>query len=207
MKRCLTILRYRNFKSKRRRKAKRAVILVLVGIAAMVFVGETVRSEAKDELSMVINKIIKVLKYGDENFEKPDAVVALGMIGDSRAVEPLMEYLKYSKNDHLRTEIVKALGRIGDKRATPALITVLESDSPSYMRAGAAKALGEIGDRKAIPALERALKDKYSYTRSQAAQSLKKITGKDYTYEKGSSLEEMEEMMKEIKEMEKELPK
>ena len=206
MKRYLTILRYRNFKSKRRRKAKRAVILLAVSIVAMVFVGETVRSEAKDELSVVVDKIIKVLKYGGMT-EKADAVVALGMIGDPRAVEPLIEYLKYSKNVHLRTEIVKALGRIGDKRATPALITVLESDSPSYMRAAAAKALGEIGDKRAIPALERALKDKYPYIRSQAAQSLKKITGKDYTYEKGSPLKEMEEMMKEIKEMEKELPK
>ncbi|MBU4561071.1 HEAT repeat domain-containing protein [bacterium] len=183
------------------------IILLVVSIAVVFLTSETVRSKTKDELSVVINKIIKVLKYGDENFEKPDAVVALGMIGDPRAVEPLMEHLKYSKNDHLRTEIIKALGRIGDKRATPALINVLESDSPSYMRAAAAKALGEIGDRRAVPALEKALKDKYSYTRSQAAQSLKKITGKDYTYEKGSPLKEAEEMMKEIKEMEKELPK
>jgi HEAT repeat protein len=182
------------------------IILLVVSIVAVFVTGKTTSSKAKDELGIVIDRIVKVLKYGSMT-EKPDAVVALGMIGDSRAVEPLLEHLKYSKNAHLRTEIVKALGRIGDKRATPALITVLESDSPSYMRAGAAKALGEIGDKKAIPALEKALKDKYSYTRSQAAQSLKKITGKDYSYDKGSPLKDIEEMMKKIKETEKELPK
>jgi len=178
----------------------------VVSITVVFLIGKPVRSKTKDELGIVIDRIVKVLKYGGMT-EKPDAVVALGMIGDPRAVEPLLEFLKYSKNVHLRTETVKALGRIGDKRATPALINVLGSDNPSYMRAGAAKALGEIGDKRAIPALEKALKDKYSYTRSQAAQSLKKITGKDYSYEKGSPLKDMEEMMKEIKEMEKELPK
>ncbi|MBU4128965.1 HEAT repeat domain-containing protein [bacterium] len=181
----------------------------MVSIVAMFFVGETVRSEAKDELSVVIDKIIKVLKYGDENFEKPDAVVALGMIGDPRAVEPLMEHLKYSKNDHLRTEIIKALGRIGDKRATPALIEALLNDNYCYVRCEAAEALGKLGNKKAIPALEKALKDEHYFVRADAADALKKITGKDYTYEgpKESPLKEIEETMKKTKETEKELLK
>lgn len=184
------------------------IILLVVSIVAMFFVGETVRSEAKNELSVVIDKIIEVLKFGDEYSEKPDAVIALGMIGDSRAVEPLTEFLKYSKNDHLRTEIAKALGRIGNKRATPALIQALLNDSYRHTRCEAASALGEIGDKKAIPALEKALKDEYYYTRWRSAKALKKLTGKDYTYEgKESPPKEIEEMMKKTKEIEKELPK
>ena len=184
------------------------IILLAVSIVAMVFVGETVRSEAKDELSVVVNKIIKVLKYGDENLEKPDAVVALGMIGDSRAVEPLIEHLRYSKRDHLRSKIAEALGRIGDKKATPALIEALLNDSYCHTRCNAAKALGKMDDKRAIPSLEKALKDEYYYTRWQAAEALKKLTGKDYTYEgKKSPSKEIEEMMKKIKKTEKELPK
>ncbi len=179
-----------------RRMKRCLIILLVVGIMAMSFVGEMVRSEAKDELSVVVDKIIKVLKFGDEYFEKPDAVIALGMIGDSRAIEPLIEFLKYSKNDHLRAEIAKALGRISDKKATPALIEALLNDSYRHTRCEAARALEKMGDKRAIPALEKALKDEYYHTRRHAAKALKKLTGRDYTYE-GKKVEE---------EMEKELP-
>lgn len=188
---------------------KRCLIsLLAVSIAVVFLTGETVRSKTKDELGIVIDRIVKVLKYGSMS-EKPDAAIALGMIGDPRAIEPLFEYLKYSKNDHLRTEIVKALGRIGDKKATPALIEALLNDSYRHTRCEAAKALGEIGDKRAIPALEKALKDEYYHTRWRAAKALKKLTGKDYTYEgsKETPLKEVEEMMKKIKETEKELLK
>ncbi|MBA7684037.1 hypothetical protein ES703_92426 [subsurface metagenome] len=141
--------------------------------------------------------------------EKEDAAIALGIIGDSRAVEPLIEYLEHSEDDHLRCDIVTALGRIGDKKATPALIEALLNDSYRHTRCEAARALGEIGDKRAIPALEKALKDEYYHTRWRAAKALKKLTGKDYTYEgsKETPLKEVEEMMKKIKETEKELPK
>ncbi len=182
------------------------IIFLAISIAVVLLTGETVWSKTKDELGVVIDRIVKVLKYGGMT-EKADAVTALGMIGDPRAVEPLIEFLKYSKRDHLRSKIAEALGRIGDKKATPALIKALLNDSYCHTRCNAAKALGKMDDKRAIPALKKALKDKYSYTRSQAAQSLKKITGKDYSYEKGSPLKEVEEMMKKIKETEKKLPK
>ncbi|MCK4647896.1 HEAT repeat domain-containing protein [bacterium] len=183
------------------------IILLVVSIVVVFLTGESVRSKTKDELGIVIDKIVKVLKYGGMT-EKADAATALGIIGDSRAVEPLIEFLKYSKRDHLRSEIAEALGRIGDKKATPALIETLLNDSYHHTRCAAARALGIIGDKRAIPALEKALKDEYYYTRWRAAEALKKLTGKDYTYEgKKSPAKEIEEMMKKIKEPEKELPK
>ncbi len=183
------------------------IIFLIVGITVVFLIGKPARSKTKDELGIVLDRIVKVLKYGGMT-EKVDAVIALGIIGDSRAVEPLIEFLKYSKRGHLRSEIAEALGRIGDKKATPALIEALLNDSYRHTRCEAAKALGEIGDKKAIPALEKALKDEYYYTRRQAAKALKKLTGKDYTYEgEKPPLKEVEEMMKKIKETEKELPK
>jgi HEAT repeat protein len=196
-------------KERRNKKMKRylIIILLIVSIAVVFLTSETVRSKTKDELGVVIDSIVKVLKYGSMT-EKTDAVAALGMIGDSRAVEPLIEFLKYGKRDHLRSKIVEALGRIGDKKATPALIEALLNDSYCHTRYEAAEALGIIGDKRAIPALEKALKDEYYHTRWRAAEALKKLTGKDYTYEgKKSPSKEIEKMMKKIKEPEKELPK
>ncbi|MCK4647897.1 HEAT repeat domain-containing protein [bacterium] len=183
------------------------VLLVVVVLFYCLFQTTTVVAK-KDELGIVIAKIVKVLKYGGMT-EKPDAVVALGMIGDSRAVEPLIEYLEHSEDDHLRCDIVTALGRIGDKKATPALIKALLNDSYCHVRCEAAEALGKLGNKKAIPALEKALKDEHYFVRADAADALKKITGKDYTYEgpKESPLKEIEEMMKKIKKTEKELLK
>lgn len=149
------------------------IILLAVSITVIFLTGETVRSKTKDKLGIVIDRMVKVLKYGNEHSEKPNAVIALGMIGDSRAVEPLMEHLKYSKNDHLRTEIAKALGRIRDKRAISLLISTMEKDSYEHCRYEAAWALGEIGDKRAVASLKKALKDEY--VRGRATEALEKI--------------------------------
>jgi HEAT repeat protein len=93
---------------------------------------------------------------------KNDAIVALGIIGDVRAVDVLLEYLKHTPDPdgmHLRHTIANSLGWIGDARAVPALIEVLANDSYVFTRKSAASALGKIGGEEAVKGLETALKD------------------------------------------------
>jgi HEAT repeat protein len=155
----------------------KARIFVCLAVTALILAGAFVLSQrsGKDELNPIIDRLIHTLKYGQEIFEQPDAIIALGMIGDPRAIEPLMEYLANSPNELLRADIAKALGRIGDKRAAPLLISTMERDSYEHCRYEAAWALGEIGDKQAVSSLKKALKDKDEYVREQATEALEKI--------------------------------
>ena len=58
--------------------------------------------------------LIKKLKYGDD-LTRYDAAVALGRLGDNRAVEPLTKALK-SQHPHVREAAGRALEEI-KKRA------------------------------------------------------------------------------------------
>ncbi|MBI5666899.1 MAG: HEAT repeat domain-containing protein [Chloroflexi bacterium] len=55
------------------------------------------------------------------------AVVALGWIGDARAVEPLARLLRSSPYE-IRINVVWALGQIGDERAVNLLLDALHTD-------------------------------------------------------------------------------
>jgi len=108
-----------------------------------------------------------------------NAVVALGEIGDRRAVGPLIEMLK-DENYLVRSVAAKALGEIGDERAIPPLIEGLRADED--LRMAAAKALGEIPDERAVGPLVQLLNDKSHLVRRAATKSLgligdKKATG------------------------------
>ena len=91
--------------------------------------------------------------------KKPVAViVALGKIGDKRAVEPLIELLKDPTigNRHERLEkAVEALGRIGDKRAVEPIIKALHDNIPlNDASAGAKWARNKILPRKQRPVVD-----------------------------------------------------
>lgn len=102
------------------------------------------------------DRMVKVLRFGaaEGNREpsKIDAVHALGLLGDPRAIPLLIEHLENESSDQLRVQIVRALSWF---------------ESPAV-----------------VPALEKALKDKYLHVRNQAALALKKITGKDYEFDR-----------------------
>jgi HEAT repeat protein len=115
-------------------------------------------------------------------FLRESAALALGKIGDNKAVEVLLETL----NDHyyfVSEASAKALGRIGDKRSVEALIEALKFPLPTQekyaqwqrVRANAAEALGKIGDSRAINGLVLALKDIDENVRFQASVELNKI--------------------------------
>ena len=98
------------------------------------------------------------------------SAIALGEIGDQRAVEPLIKALG-DKSSIVRRPVARALGEIGDKQAVEPLIKAL-GDKASIVRRHAARALGEMGDKQAVEPLIEALGDKDEYVRAWVAEAL-----------------------------------
>jgi HEAT repeat protein len=99
--------------------------------------------------------------------------LALGEIGDPRAVEPLIAALG-SKVKSVPRCAAFALGKIGDARAVEPLIDTLK-DGDGYVREAAAEVLGEIGDARAMDPLIAALTDKVISVRDKAIRALDRI--------------------------------
>lgn len=72
-------------------------------------------------------------------------VIALGQLGDARAVAPLVATLRDDRK-WVRGYAAEALGKLGDPRAVDPLIAVL-TDEDSFVRATAAKALDRLAWR------------------------------------------------------------
>lgn len=114
-------------------------------------VAEPAKPAAPAGADALLEKCVGILTYGDLNrLTKPgkaDAVVALGVLGDERAVPVLVEHLRHSDNDSLRLQIVKALGWIGGAQAVPALEEALKDKYP-FVRKQAATALRALTGRE-----------------------------------------------------------
>ena len=87
-----------------------------------------------------IKKLIKALKYEDSNI-RMFAAIALGEIGDERAIAPLTQSLK-DKEEKARNEVLKALVKIGD----PAVNTLIMAVKDEKLEEGAKSALIKIGE-------------------------------------------------------------
>ena len=98
------------------------------------------------------------------------AALALGEIGDLRALEPLIALLG-DRDHYVQSRAATALGMLGQE-AVPALIRELREGDGGH-RWGAAIALGRIRDPRAIAPLVNALGDKYENVRSEALSSLR----------------------------------
>jgi HEAT repeat protein len=92
--------------------------------------------------------------------------MALGELGDQRAVEPLIDALKDEKAD-VRREASGALARIGEPALMP-LVAELE-DEDGRAREAAARALGLLGDVRSIGPLIAACKDEIAHVEAAAA--------------------------------------
>jgi len=134
-----------------------------------------------------------------------DLVLALGSIGDRRAVGPLISTLE-DKDEHVRATAITALKWLGDPRAWPALmsrakdphayvrgsaistlgevaysqareliIAALTTDADADVRGSAAKALGQSGDRSALDPLKTALEDPELVVKAEAERAIKLI--------------------------------
>ena len=100
------------------------------------------------------------------------AAVALGDLGDARAVAPLMEAL-YEKTSPALHEVPRALAKLGACAVSP-LIQAL-GDADGQVSRMAMAALGEIGDARAIPPLIGRLKSDAPFMSRAAADALVEI--------------------------------
>ncbi len=88
-----------------------------------------------------IKGLIRALRYEDDSDVRESAAVALGEIGDARAVEPLVESLRDEFIVPVRSTFAAALGEIGGARAIEVLTSILHDDADDDVRKAAAKAL------------------------------------------------------------------
>jgi HEAT repeat protein len=101
------------------------------------------------------------------------AANALGVIGDSIAVNDLLKLLGDKNSDVIKTAI-KALGKIGDPRTIPKLIEIMYDPANDDLCGDAAFALGKMG-KSALPSLLDAVQDARSYLRKLAIETLAEI--------------------------------
>ncbi|MBI4042564.1 MAG: HEAT repeat domain-containing protein [Deltaproteobacteria bacterium] len=86
-------------------------------------------------------------------------IIALGKIGDPRAVVPLIKLLD-NKELNLRISAASALGQIKDPRAVSPLIHALSDPTTGGARRYVALALGSIGDPSALMAIAEKMRDR-----------------------------------------------
>ena len=96
-----------------------------------------------------LKALLDILQYGaDAQFHVSDTFIrgraaqTLGIVGDSRAVEPLIQALS-DADRWVRMAAAWALGRLGDTRAVNNLVQALD-DEDWLVRTEASRALGKI---------------------------------------------------------------
>jgi len=106
----------------------------------------------------IINLLLKQLKDKDPEVRQ-NAVLDLGTIGSSEAIEPLAKLLISDSEKIVRMSAAEALGDIGNSRAIEPLINALISDKDSGIRWSALIYLGRFGGEAVIPTLLQLLND------------------------------------------------
>ncbi len=97
--------------------------------------------QLEDERNLSGDELIKLLKHAAPAV-RHRVIIALGRIGDARAVTPLLDYLEKYKDETGQPLVVFALGEIESTQAVPKLLTFVELRHP--LNARAAEALGKI---------------------------------------------------------------
>lgn len=105
--------------------------------------------------------LIDIIK-SNQGHLKPNAIVALGEIGDKNAVDILLKILLDSNEIvSARDQSARALGKFGDTKIAPTLIGVIKNKAEHKdIREGAAVALGGIKSKQAVEPLIEVLNDK-----------------------------------------------
>jgi HEAT repeat protein len=99
------------------------------------------------------------------------SALALGRIGDPKAVPALTQQALTNEDSGSRSTATAALGDIGDAAAVEPLLQLLE-DGNDTVRAMAAQSLGKIGDARATGALLGRLTDRTYGVRGRAIEAL-----------------------------------
>ena len=102
----------------------------------------------------IVEPLIAALDDNEPVFLKK-AIIVLGNLADSRAVQLLIETLK-DKNDDIRLTAVTALVKIGDPAVEPMILAL--GNGTSEARRGVADALGQLKTDRAVVPLVAALK-------------------------------------------------
>jgi HEAT repeat protein len=152
-------------------------------IAAMCGKDSYIRNEAINTLEIIGKPAVNILisnlnnEYkGEEEDIREGIIIALGKIGDTKAVDPLVEFLKSGSYSE-RAMAATALGNIGDNRAVSPLIDALH-DKEGYVRRMAASALGKIKDSRAVkPLITAIIRDTAGPEIEAYTEALNNITG------------------------------
>ena len=137
-----------------------------------------------DSKPEAVESLIDVLNDQSKGVASSVAI-ALGEIGDSRAVEPLISVLNDSKYDfYAMANAAEALVKItsAQKTVIPALIKILKDGHRDInIRIVAARVLGEIGPaaKDAVPVLMEVLNSKNTGFKTIAKRALSKIESKN----------------------------
>ena len=155
----------------------------------------------KLDLSRAVDCLIEALGDQDE-WTQAYATVALGEIGDKKAVEPLVQLLAKKRVGPVAVRAAQVLADMGDANGVDGLVHILQSGDQEHrvqaayclgrirdprglepliraladtnwgVRSGAAKGLKDMGDPKAIAPLREALRDEHSWVREAAAEAM-----------------------------------
>jgi HEAT repeat protein len=106
--------------------------------------------------AVVVEPLLCELESGNTPEE---AAIALGNIGDRRAVDALLKALE-DRDSFVRQYAARALGQIGDIRAVEPLIVALHNKDNDSVQESAARALGKIRDSRALRHLVATLNDR-----------------------------------------------
>jgi HEAT repeat protein len=94
--------------------------------------------------------------------------LALGLVGETSAVEPIQEVLARSRYaPELLRQAAIALGLLGDRKAVPALVDMLAKAQGLSSQAALASALGTIGDARSVEPLLELFRDPQKTARAR----------------------------------------
>lgn len=113
-----------------------------------------------------------------EDFKRERVIIALGAIGDPRAIKPLVSALSDSRYAKHRGLIAEALRKIGGPDVVDPLINLLRVKNWNH-RIVAAEALGDVGDARAIEPLLFAMSHHNDLRPSEIAQDASCPSGTD----------------------------
>ena len=113
---------------------------------------------------------------GDGQFDKWDAIEALGESGQAEGALPLLRFALADQDEDVRQAAVEALATLGGAGAAEALEIALR-DQESWIREEAIEALEAIGGDRAAQSLVVALQDEDADLREQAVEALGELGG------------------------------
>jgi HEAT repeat protein len=152
---------------------RRSFRLALVALAALT-VAPAVQAQTGDDTeprapaaAEGFQRLVGALQSGETFKVRATAAVALGRMGDARAIAPLGEALRGDDSFAVRAAAAAAIGRLGDAAGLPALFAAL-GDRDQYVRTEAEEALARFHTLEHLFAFREALRSEDALARRAA---------------------------------------